>query len=229
MSERRFSEEEVAEILKNAAESEHSNRNLPSAKGLTLRELTDIGREVGISAQAVQNAAQRIDTPEEASRKFFGLPIGVGRTIELDRKLTDDEWDQLVANLRQTFDARGVVRHEGSLRSWSNGNLQALLEPTPTGQRLRLRTLKGDARGFITGGIGIFALGSTLFTTAAISGSLDDRGFIAAIGVMIAGGIGMFAAGAVGLPRWARLRRAQMNAIADHMRNSEIPNLIEGE
>lgn len=219
MSERRFSEEEVAEILKNAAESEHSNRNLPSAKGLTLSELTDIGREVGISAEAVQNAAQRIDRPDQTSRQFLGLPIGVGRTIELDRKLTDDEWDQLVANLRQTFDARGVVRHEGSLRSWSNGNLQALLEPTPNGQRLRLRTMKGDARGFITGGIGMFALGSTLFTSAALGGALDDRGFIAAVGVLIAGGIGMFSAGALGLPRWARLRRAQMDEIADRLRN----------
>jgi hypothetical protein len=229
MSERRFSEEEVAEILKNAAEAEHSNRNLPSAKGLTLRELTDIGREVGISARAVQNAAQRMDTPEIASRKFFGFPIGVSRTIELERKLTDDEWDQLVANLRQTFDARGVVRQEGSLKSWSNGNLQALLEPTPTGQRLRLRTLKGDARGYIGGGIGMFALGSTVFTTAAISGALDDRGFIAAVGLLIAGGIGMFSAGALGLPRWARLRRAQMDAIADQLRKTEMPDLIEGE
>jgi len=218
MSERRFSEEEVAEILKTAAESQHSESSLlPSAKGLTLAELKDIGREVGIAPEAVQMAAQRIDKPDQTSRQFLGLPIGVGRTIELDRKLTDDEWDQLVADLRQTFDARGVVRHEGSLRSWSNGNLQALLEPTPTGQRLRLRTLKGDARGLIMGGIGISVAGSAFFTSAALAGALGDRGFLMAVGVMIVGGISMIGAGALGLPRWARLRRAQMDQIAERI------------
>lgn len=44
MSERRFSEEEVTEILKYAAEAEHANRNLlRSGSGLTLSELKEIG------------------------------------------------------------------------------------------------------------------------------------------------------------------------------------------
>ncbi len=80
-------------------------------------------------------------------RRVLGLPLGVGRTVELGRKLTDEEWDHLVVDLRETFDARGQVRQDGSLRQWTNGNLQALLEPTPTGDRLRLRTMNGNARG----------------------------------------------------------------------------------
>lgn len=48
MTERRFTEEEVAEILKYAAEAEHSSRGVvPSRDGLTLGELQEIGREVG--------------------------------------------------------------------------------------------------------------------------------------------------------------------------------------
>ncbi|MEO8575172.1 MAG: hypothetical protein ABI556_00665 [Gemmatimonadales bacterium] len=218
MSERRFSEEEVSEILKYAAESQQSSGSpLPSAKGLTLAELTDIGREVGIAPEAMQLAAQRIGKTDQTTRTILGLPLGVGRTVELNRKLTDDEWDRLVADLRATFDARGVVKQEGSLRTWTNGNLQVHLEPTATGQRLRLRTVKGSAPGLIMGGIGLSALGSVLFVIAGVAGALADRGFLAAVSTLAVGGVTMFASGAVGLPSWARLRQKQMDSIADHV------------
>ena len=222
MSERRFSEEEVAEILKHAAESQHAQTNvLPSAKGLTLAELTDIGREVGISPEAMQQAVGRIERTENPTRTILGLPLGVGRTVELRRKLTDDEWDRLVADLRATFEARGVVKHEGSLRSWANGNLQAHLEPTATGQRLRLRTVKGNAPGLIMGGLGMSAFSSIMFIVAAVGGSLADRGFLAAVTTLAVGGVAMFGAGAFGLPRWARLRQQQMDAIAERVESGQ--------
>jgi hypothetical protein len=221
MSERRFSEEEVSEILKHAAESQQTSGSpLPSAKGLTLAELTDIGREVGITPEAMQQAAKRIDKTDRTTRTILGLPLGVGRTVELDRTLTDEDWDRLVADLRATFDARGVVKHEGSLRSWTNGNLQVHLEPTATGQRLRLRTVKGSAPGLIMGGLGLSAAGSVMFVIAAVGGALADRGFLAAVSTLAVGGVAMFASGALGLPGWARLRQKQMDSIAEHVAES---------
>ena len=218
MSERRFTEDEVAEILKYAAEEQHSGKSLTAPNsGLTLAELNDIGSEVGISPEAMQHAVRKLGTETKPARKFLGFPIAVGRTVELDRKLADDEWDRLVADLRETFSARGVVRHEGSLRSWNNGNLQVMLEPTATGQRLRMRTLKGDARGLIGGGIGIAAVGSAFFTIASAAGALGDTGFLAAVGLLVTGGLSMFTVGAAGLPRWARMRQRQMDEIADRL------------
>ena len=41
------------------------------------------------------------------------------------------------------------MRREGSLRSWNNRNLTAMLEPTATGHRLRLSMRMGDASGMI--------------------------------------------------------------------------------
>jgi hypothetical protein len=229
MSERRFSEDEVAEILKYAAESQESGKSLmPSAKGLTLSELTEIGREVGISPEAMQHAAQRFAGPDPATRRFLGFPIGVGRTVELRRKLTDEEWERLVADLRQTFDARGVVRQEGSLRSWSNGNLQVHLEPTESGQRLRLRTVKGSAQGLIGGGIGLMSAAAAILAAAVFPGVFDSGGFGMAVGMLAAGGAGMFATGALGLPAWARLRQQQMDEIAERWSDSfSVPRLPE--
>ena len=218
MSERRFSEEEVAEILKYAVEAQDSSTSLTAPNtGLTFAELNEIGREVGISAEAMQQAVRRVEHNAQPTRTFLGFPIGVSRTVDIDRKLTDDEWDRLVADLRETFDARGVVRHEGSLRSWSNGNLHVLLEPTATGQRLRLRTVKGSARGLVTGGIAMLGAGAALLTISAVAGALGDRGFLTSVGTLMTGGIAMFGVGSFGLPAWAKLRQRQMDEIAERI------------
>jgi hypothetical protein len=50
----------------------------------------------------------------------------------------------IVVTLRETFEARGRLQRDGSFRQWTNGNLQALLEPSATGHRLRLSTRKSD-------------------------------------------------------------------------------------
>ena len=225
MSERRFSEEEVAEILKTAAEVQHSDKSLlPLAEGMTLAQLEDIGREVGIAPEAMRHAAQRFSKPDQPTRKFLGLPLGVGRTVELSRRLTDDEWEILVANLRQTFEARGVVKQEGSLRSWTNGNLQVFLEPTPSGQQLRMRTVKGNAPGLIIGGAIMLSLASAALLTAFFTGSGDDGGLIASLSVMATAGAGMLGSGALGLPGWARLRQGQMDQIAEEVvRRTSLP------
>jgi hypothetical protein len=216
MSERRFNEAEVAAIFERATEAQQTGqRQLPSGEGLTLAELQDIGREIGISPELVGQAAKAIEhVGQPTSRRFLGLPIGVGRTIHLDRKLSEEEWEQFVVDLRETFDARGTVRHEGSLRQWTNGNLQALLEPTPTGHRIRLRTIKGDARGYMAGGIGMIAIATTTLMIAALRGDFTDIGMFSGLGVLGSMGIAFFAAGALRLPGWARLRQRQMEALA---------------
>ena len=216
MSEHRFTEEEVAAILKDAAEAQYSNDPLlPSGGGLTLAELQSIGREVGISAEMIQKSAQRLKPARQPTRKFLGLPLCVAQTVEFDRKLTDQEWERIVVDLRETFEAQGVVRSQGSLRQWTNGNLQALLEPTATGQRLRMRTVKGNAPGLIGGGILVFSAATAALVTAFATGVAHDTGLMMSILATMTGGAGMFSASALGLPGWARRRQQQMDQIAE--------------
>ena len=216
MSDRRFNEEEVAAILKDAAEAQYSSdRLLPSPGGLTLAELQSIGRDVGISPEMIQKSAERFKPAQQPTRKLLGLPLGVAQTVELDRKLTDQEWERIVADLRETFEAQGVVRQQGSLRQWTNGNLQALLEPTATGQRLRMRTLKGNAPGLIGGGIALFTAGTAMLGTAIATGVAHDTGLMMTIVSMMTGGAGIFGANAMRLPGWAQRRQQQMDQIAE--------------
>jgi hypothetical protein len=216
MTNRRFNEAEVAAIFERATEAQQvARRQAPPGEGLTLAELQDIGREVGISSDLIVAAAQAIEQGgRPASRTVFGLPLGVERTVELDRRLSDDEWERFVVDLRETFDARGTVKREGSLRQWSNGNLQALLEPTANGQRIRLRTVKGDARAMMVGGLGMFGAAAVGLVAAVLGGAVGDAGMLSAMGFMAIMGATMAGASAVRLPRWAQIRRQQMEELA---------------
>jgi len=219
MNERRFNEAEVAAIFQRASEAQHTTQaQLPSGQGLTLSELRQIAREVGISPELVEQASvavERAGTP--TSRKFLGLPIGVGRNIDLGRKISDEEWERIVVDLRQTFDARGKVRQDGSLRQWTNGNLQALLEPTATGHQLRLKTVKGDAQAFMIAGASLVVVGAGGLIASLVQGATGDVGALSALGSSLAWGAGFIAAGSLRLPSWARTREKQMREIAERL------------
>lgn len=217
MTDRRFNEEEVAAIFKQATEAQQTpQRQLPSGEGLTLAELQEIGRQVGIAPELVVQAAASLgQVGSPTSRKFLGLPIAVGRTIDLDRKLSDDEWERLVVDLRETFDARGTVRQEGSLRQWTNGNLQVLLERTANGHRIRLSTVKGDARAWMSGGL--VTLGVAAVTALAAVVGVANQHYLTWAVEMAAIAAGQFAIGAIRVPGWARLRRKQMEEISGRL------------
>lgn len=217
MTERRYGEKEIAAIFRRAARSQSTApQQLPPGEGMTLAELQEIGRDVGIAPELVAQAARSLDRADRsASRKFLGLPIGVGRTVDLDRRLSDEEWERLVVDLRETFDARGMVRYDGRFRQWTNGNLQALLEPTPAGQRFRLRTFKASAREFMTGGVAVVGLAAVVLVVSAVAGQIGDDWPMVALMSLV--GAGMFGFGALRLPGWARERGRQMEGVIERL------------
>jgi hypothetical protein len=218
MTDRRFNDEEVAAIFAKATEEKDNSpgqRRLPSNEGLTLAELQAIGREAGIAPERVSQAVAELDRQETpTSRRFLGLPLGVGRTVDLGRRMSDEEWERLVVDLRETFDARGTVRQEGAFRQWTNGNLQALVEPTPTGHRIRLRTTNASLRALMIGGLGMLGIAGATSVAAMLTGVGEMAVTVTQLGVM---GAGMFALGAARVPGWARLRRRQMEDVAKRL------------
>ena len=214
MTERRYSEEEAAGIFEQAAKAQQgARRSLAPGDGMTLADLKDIGHQVGIPGDLVAQAAKSLDEGgKPASRSLLGFPLGVGRTVEFDRLLTEDEWERLVVDLRETFDARGRLGSEGSFRQWTNGNLQALLEPTATGHRLRLRTVNGNARAFMTIGLAVTAVSTVMLATATMASQFGQA--LVGTGPILLVGLGMFGLGALRLPGWARRRQRQMEAVA---------------
>ncbi|HEU0054196.1 MAG TPA: hypothetical protein VFQ39_13510 [Longimicrobium sp.] len=210
--ERKYQEEEVAAIFDAAA------RPVPGApapaEGLTLTELQAIGREVGLAPERIAEAAAALELRRDAVRRSdLGMPVAVGRTVELPRAPTEREWEMLVAELRETFSARGRVGARGDVREWSNGNLHAYVEPTADGYRLRLGTLKGDAAPLNRMGIGVMTMALVTLVVLFLSGALEAETSFLPLMLALLGGAAI-GWNALRLPSWAQQREAQMERIA---------------
>ena len=216
--ERRYQEDEVAEIFEAASAPALSRGDAAPTQGLTLAELQAIGREVGIEPERIAEAAASLarSQPPLPRRTELGMPLSAAHVIDLPRALTDREWALVVADLRETFNARGHETSQGVTRQWANGNLHAFVEPTRTGYRLRLGTVKGDALALNRmGGFGI-AMG--LFVGLAPLMSGDPAATVSGAVALGGMGVGAFVFNALRLPRWVRLREQQMKEVAERTR-----------
>ena len=214
--ERKYGEDEVKEIFELASTTHEAGRPAVfDETGLTLAELQEVGLEVGVEPSRIADAALTLDTRRNVlpRRTSLGMPISVGRVIDLPRAVTDREWDLLVAEFRETFGARGQVTSHGGVREWSNGNLHAFLEPTETGHRLRLRTLKGGARALNWMGVAGLVMALTLLTMFLTTGNSPVRMELGMMWLVGLGG-GALASNLLRLPRWAHEREGQMEYLA---------------
>jgi hypothetical protein len=215
--ERRFQEEEIRAIFAAAAESPDSSDSSdpasPTGGDLTLRDLQEIGMEIGIPPERITAAAQALDQRQAVvpRKTYLGMPIAVGRTVDLPRAPTDREWAILVSDIRETFRARGRVVSQGDMREWTSGNLHASVEPTEAGYRLRLGTLKGSAVPTVTAGVAALIYGIVMFIILLMTGQVAEA-FIAPA-LLVAFGGATVGYGVLQLPAWAREREEQMEHI----------------
>jgi hypothetical protein len=211
---RRYSDSEVRRIFEDAA-SLAGQRRGSAADGMTLAELQDIAREVGLPPEHVADAAARIEPPASMPRRRqFGLPIGVGHVANMPRVPDDREWEIFLGEIRTTFGATGRDRSYGGLRHWSNGNLHIFIEPTEGAARLRMVTLKGNATAFNWLGAGWTVAG----TAALLSFGMGTGGPIGLPVVFLSLGLGALLSNTLRLPRWAATRENQMIGLAGRAR-----------
>ncbi|MFV1987890.1 MAG: hypothetical protein ACC682_11465 [Gemmatimonadota bacterium] len=215
--ERKYREEEAREIFGLAVSEDEVGRLTVSDEddgGLTLAELQEVGLEVGVEPGRIAEAARAIAARGEVlpRRTVLGVPVAVGRTVDLPTALTDREWEVLVGELRETFGARGRIASHGGIREWTNGNLHVFLEPTATGARLRMNTRKGSAMALFTVGIAGLVFGLSLITLFVFE-ELGRAALVIPV-LMAAAGGGVLVSNLLRLPRWARKREDQMERIA---------------
>ena len=209
---RRYNEDEVRRIFEVATEAPEATDAGPGAlashEGMSLAEVKEIGAEVGLSPERIEAAAARIRTVGSPAppKRIAGMPLSVGRAVDLPRAPTDHEWELLVAELRSTFGARGKVASEGSSRRWNNGNLHAYIEPTEAGHRLRLGSLKGNAVAGSRMGTVAIATALLMLVVSVVVGSGSAIGGATILGVA---GVMMLVTSLGGLRGWANERDSQ--------------------
>jgi hypothetical protein len=223
MPERRYAEDEIRAIFARAAhEQDHAQRRLDSSEGLTLAELTRIGEEAGLSPAFVARAARTLDRvdPAPPPTRYLGLPVGVRRTVRLDRPLSDADWERLVGDLRHTFDARGEERGSGGSREWRNGNLVCSVEPAGEGSRIHLRTRKGSAQGNISTAVAFCVAALVMTVIGLVQGEPVFWLPVLTFGLF---GVGVLVSSVLDLPRWASTRERQMEGIVERLLERDEP------
>lgn len=237
MAQRRYDEDEIREILARATTLAPDSRGgagtglVPSGagpaggRGLTLSELEEVGNEAGIPPARIAEAAAELDLARSlapAAETYMGVSLSTGHAVGLPRMLTEEEWDRFVVRLRDTFGATGTVRTEGSLQTWSNGNLTVLLEPLPEGARLRFKSLHDASKQYVDGGVATAAsagvLAAMLGILVPLSGKPFPFGFIPFVLGLGAVGAGMWAYGRSKAAAWIPTREAQFKALGAEAR-----------
>jgi hypothetical protein len=225
MNERRFSEDEVAEILARATRPDSgsggphpvpADPRSASPGGFTLAELQEIGGEAGVSPRRIAEAARDVassGSPTEG-RTLFGTPRTLSREMAVRGPMDDETWERAVALLREVFGGKGESTRDGRLRSWSWKDVEAHLEPDPAGDgwRLRLTARESASRIGVQVGGGLALFGAFFVGVAFLTGVDPSAAWVG--GLLALFGVGIGASGALVLPRWARRRGAQIEEVA---------------
>jgi hypothetical protein len=121
---RRYSEQEVKEIVKRAAEAEASS---PTASGaMTIGGIEALAAEVGIPAEVVRSAAGTV-TPRGVSaplqvpkpNRLIGGPTRIVYERLVDGEVPDAEFPVIVEEIRRVLGHVGVVSQFGRSFSWT--------------------------------------------------------------------------------------------------------------
>lgn len=207
----------MREIFSLATTGSTNDKVLPAESGgLTLHELQQIGQEAGIEPALVAKAAASLDirsTPTTL-KKSLGLPIGLTQVVALPRAPTDREWEQLISTFRTTFDSQGVATTNGGMREWTQGNLHISIEPTATGEQMRLSTVKSDAQ--VLNALGMLTGGMSVVMSAGVAAAGKPEKALIILGMFGSISIVSFISNILRSPRWARERERQMAEVAEH-------------
>ncbi|MEM6337898.1 MAG: hypothetical protein AAF752_15105 [Bacteroidota bacterium] len=217
MPERRYTEGEIAEILRRAVDAHEAQKQADHAEGLTLEELQRAGAAAGLPAEVIAAAAAAFDrapSPPKITAQA-GIPMTVQHEATLPGPLTDDAWSRLVADARRTFKATGKVEQMGSLRRWKNGNLNMLVEPDGETHRIRFQTTSSNGQSGMIGSLVLLVTALILGLSFALSGDLVEPSVQFMLGAMAIGGIGMYAFTQRRQTRWSEERDEQMHALAE--------------
>lgn len=213
-TERRFNEEEIRTILKQASADD---RPVPRhSDGLTLAELTQIGEEAGISAEAITRATAALDVsaPTTTLGASIGMHLSTTQSADLGHSFSDEDWDRLVADVEQSFRVVGERRAFGTVREWKSDKLTVVVEPTASGHRLNLRADDHAGKLGLIGGALFLAMGLFFTLLVVAKAGTPDLAKILFTSMFSVVGLGGMGYSAVRTRSWSAETNRHLEAIA---------------
>lgn len=149
MSDRIYTEKEVAAIFARAAEHQRSRSKRDAAAGLTLKEIEEVGLEAGLDAGVIRAAANDLDVQQQypehpritVMERWVEKPLPVGA------------WEDLVASLRHKLGTNYAwwgkdTATLGDAHEWTHtsaSGVQTTVTVSPRDDRTLLRVVQEDS------------------------------------------------------------------------------------
>jgi eukaryotic-like serine/threonine-protein kinase len=226
--ERRFNEEEVALIIKRAAELQQTEHVEESDRALSLTDVEQIAREAGIDPKLIRRAALGLDQPSTTIRPspWLGAPTRIVFERVVDGEIPIEEFEPLIAEVRRTFGDNGIPSVLGRSLAWSSSGTA---RRKPQGRNLdvsvvvrggvttirveeELRNLAGGLFGGLMGG----GAGGTTGITIGVGMSVFQSFPIAALMWVTAAG-GFYALARTIFGNISEKREKELRGLADRL------------
>lgn len=171
---RRLSEKEIQQVIRRAAEIQEARDAGPVVLGPTPDEVVKIGEDLGMSGDALRAAIKEVlEGVEKPRRGPWGSPLSFASSRVYEGELTEDDWHELVQELRRAYGKTGKVSEVAGAREWhgEDGGLDPIHVSARSKDGVTRVAIRSDLHGtaVLSGIVGGFPLllGTIIFSKAA--------------------------------------------------------------
>lgn len=132
----------MAEVIRRAAEIQSGQARPSASEGISEEEIRHAAMELGIESGALDAALR--GSSEQAPHRFnwWGGPTRYEAERIFQGNISDEAWEDILADLRQTFEENGAVERRGATYEWAatgGGVDYKTITMRPTGDSTRLK------------------------------------------------------------------------------------------
>lgn len=120
-NETRLTEKQVGAVLRRAAEIQESQGQAFGETGTSPADVVKIGEELGIDPSCLRRAIEEVVSGRDPAtrRSIWGGPVTLATERTLPGTVSEDDWHEIVSNLRTSFARVGEVSEVAGAWEWS--------------------------------------------------------------------------------------------------------------
>ena len=224
---RRYNEKEIGTLIQRATTLHEAAAGAGQHnRMLTIEDVEHIAAEIGLPPEYVRTAALELEGDLHANRSFslLGGPFVIDQARAIEGTMTEEQWEQLVLEIRRYTGKTGQISELGRAREWiyalgeggDGFNLtktHVTVRPRDGQTSLQFRRHFGGAAFALYALVLVFTVG---FGLAAAGDGVGPEG-IAVIGGM---GLGLLGVVRASLSVWTRRQKARLKKMATFLQQT---------